>query len=183
MEERSDTMPSIISAGHDILNRQLSPFIQFENQHRVRFYEPRLTYFKYRRLVDHIFGGDVNLLYLSSAYKKRNFRLWTVLNITNYQEYDVEHREFPKIQMTNINHLSKSEAVNYIRYTKVKENYPFISYLYNDETFVRLSPFYIDVISLDTSLIEWIKHEFERDFAHDFDIDEVITEEEWYGEA
>lgn len=177
-------MPSIVSAGHDILNKQLSPFIQFENQHRVRFYEPRLSYFKYRRLVDHIFGGDVNLLYLSNGYKKRNFRLWTVLNITNYQEYDVEQNHYDLVvRMTNINHLSKSEAVNYIRYTKVKENYPFISYLYNDETFVRLSPFYIDVISLDTSLIEWIKHEFERDFAHDFDIDEVITEEEWYGEA
>ena len=180
--EGSNTMSSIISAGYDILNKQLSPFLQFENQHRVRFYEPRLTYFKYRRLVGHIFGGDVNLLYLSSPYNKCNFRLWTVLNITNYQEYKIEQKHHDLVvMMANINHLSQSDAVNYIKYTKVKENHPFISYLYNEQTFIRLSPFYIDIISEDTSVIEWIKREFEREYAHDFDINEVISEAEWYG--
>lgn len=37
---------------------------------------------------------------------------------------------------------------------------PFFSYLYNDKTFIRLSPFFIDVISEDTALIAWIKQEF-----------------------
>ncbi|UBH08038.1 hypothetical protein [Macrococcus armenti] len=176
-------MEEIKSAGFDILNKQLSPFMQFENQHRVRFYGPHLTYFKYRRLVHHIFGDSINLLFLSSAYKEQKFRLWSVLDITNYKEYKVEQPQYDlNVAMTQIKNISETEAVNYIKFTKIKETCPIISYLYNDQTFIRLSPFYIDVISKDSSVIEWIKREFEREYAQDFDNDEVITEEEWYGE-
>lgn len=174
-------MTSIKVAGIDILNQMVSPFMFVENDKRVRFYESRLTYFGYMKLLKKI-SNKYDLLYKGFDINAQHYRLGKIIDIKRYNEYIVYNEELKKdFTHVNIKGLSLEDAINYVRYHKRKEKMPFFSYLYNDKTFIRLSPFYIDVISEDTALIAWIKQEYKYDYAHDFDVDEVMTEAEWLG--
>lgn len=134
-------MTSIKVAGIDILNQMVSPFMFVENDKRVRFYESRLTYFSYMKLLKKI-SNKYDLLYNRFDINAQHYGLGKIIDIKRYNEYTVYNEELKKdFTHISIKGLPLEDAINYVRYHKRKEKMPFFSYLYSDFFILFFIPF------------------------------------------
>lgn len=165
-------------AGIDFLNTKLSPFVQVEDRHRIRFRIETLSIGAFKALLEQLSSDLSTLVFtkkLESYGPMKTFYLHRYIKISNWQVLPcaIDRLYFVKVQ-----HIDREDIIQLFKAYRRKRSMPLLMYFYNDQTVMRLSPIYLDIISDDIDLIDELKHCFAQRVT-EFDGLPAISEEEW----
>ncbi|UTH13248.1 hypothetical protein [Macrococcus equipercicus] len=169
-------MPMI--AGIDFMTTSLSPFVQVDAAHSMRFSLGRLSSAGFKGLLAALQADGLDMAVVRRAEhsgRVRRFQLFRVLRITNWREVTGADG----LRFIIVSHVSAQDMLNYYRMYRRKSSMPICTYFYNDTLFIRISPLYVDVVADDAELITRLKDVFAGDYRTDFDALLPISEGEW----
>lgn len=165
-------------AGVDFLNTKLSPFVQVKDKHRIRFRIEVLSIGAFNELLEQLSAELSTLVFtkqLESYGPVRTFYLHRYIKISSWM---VLPCVIDRLYFVRIQHIEREDIIQLFRAYRRKKSMPLLMYFYNDQTVMRFSPIYLDVISDDIVLIAELKRCFAQRVT-EFDAMLVISEEEW----
>ncbi|TDM14428.1 hypothetical protein [Macrococcus bovicus] len=164
-------------AGVDFLNTKLSPFVQVKDKHRIRFRIEVLSIGAFKELLEQL--SELSTLVFTKQLESygpvRTFYLHRYIKISNWM---VLPCAIDRLYFVRVQHIKREDIIQLFRTYRRKKSMPLLMYFYNDQTVMRFSPIYLDIISDDIDLIAELKRCFAQRVT-EFDGLPVISEEEW----
>ncbi len=163
-------------AGVDFLNTKLSPFVQVKDNHRIRFRIEILSIGAFKELLEQL--SELSTLVFTKQLESygpvRTFYLHRYIRISNWM---VLPCAIDRLYFVRVQHIKREDIIQLFRAYRRKKSMPLLMYFYNEQTVMRFSPIYMDIISDDIDLIAELKRCFAQRVT-EFDGLPVISEEE-----
>ncbi|TDL98652.1 hypothetical protein ERX27_02425 [Macrococcus brunensis] len=167
-----------VIAGVDFLNTSLSPFVQVEDENRIRFSIDDLSLKEFKLL---LLALNRNLSTMAFSKRKvgwgkvKPYYLYRFMRIPSWS---VHSCAIDRLYFAVVRNLRQRDIEQFYKAYRRKVHMPLVTYFYNEDTFIRISPFYVDIISDDVTLIAHLRSSFSNRVT-DFDGVLPISEEEW----
>ncbi|ULG71387.1 hypothetical protein [Macrococcus brunensis] len=162
-------------AGVDFLNTGLSPFIQVDDMHRFRLMIKSPSLADFKKLLNMLSSELSTVAFTKQSGPGKPFYLHRYMTISSWQVLPcpIDSLYFAVVRLNG-----RDDLIHLFNAYRRKRSMPLLMYFYNEQTVLRLSPFYLDVISDDRYLIAELKSCFPYRVT-EYDGVPAISEEEW----
>ncbi|WP_414055270.1 hypothetical protein [Macrococcus equi] len=168
----------------NVLHSRISPFLKVENDYRIRILNDKLSSNDFNTILSMIGEKSFTMLLLYNLglrkhVNQKKYQLNRYFNITNWKEHVIDNEEvsFP-IRFIEVNQVTDEEIIKYYTGFMRHQVSPLMTNFLTKETLLRVSPFYLDIVSEDVKLIGQLKAQFDLLYEKEFDDAEPLSEED-----